>query len=155
MASPTPIITAAIALEERKVRLGEKIDCGGGRWAFNKNLTHNIEQITVTVRSLMAEAKGDLSPFATWTNDLDSLKKQLEALDARKGACRFLLDQVGGGTHPGRALGDAGVGFRPASAQARQDVEAQVVAIEDRIGIARIVHPGQLVMVGIGAQGGA
>ncbi len=37
--STMKIITAAIALEERKVRLGEKIDCGGGRWAFNKNLT--------------------------------------------------------------------------------------------------------------------
>ncbi len=65
--------------------------------AFNKNLTHNIEQITVTVRSLMAEAKGDLSPFATWTNDLDSLKKQLEALDARKATwIKDLKDQAQG-----------------------------------------------------------
>jgi tape measure domain-containing protein len=65
--------------------------------AFNKNLTHNIEQVSVTVRSLMAEAKGDLSPFATWTNDLDSLKKQLEALDARKATwIKDLKDQAQG-----------------------------------------------------------
>lgn len=65
--------------------------------AFNKNLTHNIEQVTVTVRSLMAEAKGDLSPFATWTNDLDSLKKQLDALDARKATwIKDLKDQAQG-----------------------------------------------------------
>lgn len=37
--STMKIFTAAIALEERKVRLGEKIDCMGGRWAFSSKLT--------------------------------------------------------------------------------------------------------------------
>jgi cell division protein FtsI (penicillin-binding protein 3) len=37
--STMKIFTAAIALEERKVHLGEQINCGGGRWAFNKTLT--------------------------------------------------------------------------------------------------------------------
>jgi cell division protein FtsI (penicillin-binding protein 3) len=37
--STMKIFTAAIALEERKVRLGEKIDCGGGRWIFSNKLT--------------------------------------------------------------------------------------------------------------------
>ena len=37
--STMKIFTAAIALEERKVRLGEQINCGGGRWAYNRNLT--------------------------------------------------------------------------------------------------------------------
>lgn len=37
--STMKIFTAAIALEERKVRLGEQINCEGGRWPFNKNLT--------------------------------------------------------------------------------------------------------------------
>ncbi len=37
--STMKIFTAAIALEERKVRLGEKIDCLGGRWTFSSKLT--------------------------------------------------------------------------------------------------------------------
>ena len=37
--STMKIFTAAIALEERKVRLGEKINCEGGRWAFSNKLT--------------------------------------------------------------------------------------------------------------------
>ncbi|MBI4913388.1 MAG: PASTA domain-containing protein [Acidobacteria bacterium] len=37
--STMKIFTAAIALEERKVRLGEPIDCMGGRWAFSNKLT--------------------------------------------------------------------------------------------------------------------
>jgi cell division protein FtsI (penicillin-binding protein 3) len=37
--STMKIFTAAIALEERKVRLGEQINCEGGRWVYNKNLT--------------------------------------------------------------------------------------------------------------------
>jgi cell division protein FtsI (penicillin-binding protein 3) len=37
--STMKIFTAAIALEERKVHLGEKIDCMGGRWRFDKTLT--------------------------------------------------------------------------------------------------------------------
>ncbi len=37
--STMKIFTAAIALEERKVHLGEKIDCGPGRWVFGpKNI---------------------------------------------------------------------------------------------------------------------
>ena len=39
--STMKIFTAAIALEERKVRLGEAIDCMGGRWAFSGKLTIN------------------------------------------------------------------------------------------------------------------
>lgn len=34
--STQKIFTAALALEERKVHLGEKIDCLGGRWQFDK-----------------------------------------------------------------------------------------------------------------------
>ncbi|EHJ46334.1 phage tape measure protein [Solidesulfovibrio carbinoliphilus subsp. oakridgensis] len=52
--------------------------------AFNENLTHNFEQFSVTFRALMAESRGDLSPFATITNSLDDLKKKLDALDQRK-----------------------------------------------------------------------
>lgn len=37
--STMKIFTAAIALEERKVRLGEPIDCQGGRWTFSSKLT--------------------------------------------------------------------------------------------------------------------
>ena len=37
--STMKIFTAAIALEERKVRLGEMINCEGGRWAFSNKLT--------------------------------------------------------------------------------------------------------------------
>lgn len=37
--STMKIFTAAIALEERKVRLGEKIDCAGGKWKFSNKLT--------------------------------------------------------------------------------------------------------------------
>jgi cell division protein FtsI (penicillin-binding protein 3) len=37
--STMKIFTAAIALEERKVHLGEQINCEGGRWTYNKNLT--------------------------------------------------------------------------------------------------------------------
>lgn len=37
--STMKIFTAAIALEERKVHLGEQIDCGPGRWVYSKNLT--------------------------------------------------------------------------------------------------------------------
>ncbi len=37
--STMKIFTAAIALEERKVHLGEPINCEGGRWRFSKNLT--------------------------------------------------------------------------------------------------------------------
>ncbi len=37
--STMKIFTAAIALEERKVHLGEKIDCGPGRWNFGNNIT--------------------------------------------------------------------------------------------------------------------
>lgn len=37
--STMKIFTAAIALEERKVHLGEKIDCMGGKWRFDKTLT--------------------------------------------------------------------------------------------------------------------
>jgi cell division protein FtsI/penicillin-binding protein 2 len=37
--STMKIFTAAIALEERKVRLGEKINCEGGKWKFSKDLT--------------------------------------------------------------------------------------------------------------------
>jgi cell division protein FtsI (penicillin-binding protein 3) len=37
--STMKIFTAAIALEERKVRLGERIDCMGGRWPFSSKLT--------------------------------------------------------------------------------------------------------------------
>ena len=37
--STMKIFTAAIALEERKVRLGEAIDCMGGRWTFSSKLT--------------------------------------------------------------------------------------------------------------------
>jgi cell division protein FtsI (penicillin-binding protein 3) len=37
--STMKIFTAAIALEERKVRLGEPIDCMGGKWAFSSKLT--------------------------------------------------------------------------------------------------------------------
>jgi len=37
--STMKIFTAAIALEERKVHLGEKINCEGGRWRYSKNLT--------------------------------------------------------------------------------------------------------------------
>ena len=37
--STMKIFTAAIALEERKVHLGEKIDCGPGRWNFGNNTT--------------------------------------------------------------------------------------------------------------------
>jgi cell division protein FtsI (penicillin-binding protein 3) len=37
--STMKIFTAAIALEERKVHLGEQINCEGGRWVYNKNLT--------------------------------------------------------------------------------------------------------------------
>ncbi len=37
--STMKIFTAAIALEERKVHLGEIIDCGGGHWVYSKNLT--------------------------------------------------------------------------------------------------------------------
>ncbi|HJU84826.1 MAG TPA: penicillin-binding transpeptidase domain-containing protein [Holophagaceae bacterium] len=37
--STMKIFTAAIALEERKVHLGEKVDCGPGRWVFGpKNI---------------------------------------------------------------------------------------------------------------------
>ena len=39
--STMKIFTAAIALEERKVHLGEKIDCLGGRWHFDRTLTIN------------------------------------------------------------------------------------------------------------------
>ncbi len=39
--STMKIFTAAIALEERKVHLGEKIDCMGGHWRFDKTLTIN------------------------------------------------------------------------------------------------------------------
>lgn len=65
--------------------------------AFNKNLTHNLEQFTVTYRALMAEAKGELSPFATWSNSLEDLKKQLDALDQRKATyVKDLKDQAQG-----------------------------------------------------------
>jgi len=37
--STMKVFTSAIALEERKVRLGEKIDCAGGRWKFSSKLT--------------------------------------------------------------------------------------------------------------------
>lgn len=37
--STMKIFTASIALEERKVHLGEKIDCGPGRWNFGNNIT--------------------------------------------------------------------------------------------------------------------
>jgi cell division protein FtsI (penicillin-binding protein 3) len=37
--STMKIFTAAMALEERKVHLGEKIDCGPGRWRFSSKLT--------------------------------------------------------------------------------------------------------------------
>lgn len=37
--STMKIFTAAIALEERKVHLGEKIDCQGGKWRFDRTLT--------------------------------------------------------------------------------------------------------------------
>ncbi len=37
--STMKIFTAAIALEERKVHLGEKIDCGPGRWNFGNGIT--------------------------------------------------------------------------------------------------------------------
>jgi cell division protein FtsI (penicillin-binding protein 3) len=37
--STMKIFTAAIALEERKVRLGESIDCMGGKWKFSNKLT--------------------------------------------------------------------------------------------------------------------
>lgn len=37
--STMKIFTAAIALEERKVRLGEGINCEGGKWKFSKDLT--------------------------------------------------------------------------------------------------------------------
>jgi len=37
--STMKIFTAAFALEERKVRLGEKINCEGGKWKFSKDLT--------------------------------------------------------------------------------------------------------------------
>jgi cell division protein FtsI (penicillin-binding protein 3) len=37
--STMKIFTAAIALEERKVHLGEPINCEGGRWPFNSKLT--------------------------------------------------------------------------------------------------------------------
>ncbi len=37
--STMKIFTAAIALEERKVHLGESINVGGGKWVFNKTLT--------------------------------------------------------------------------------------------------------------------
>ncbi|UJX42968.1 tape measure protein [Desulfovibrio sp. JY] len=52
--------------------------------AFNQNLTHNLEQFTVTYKAMMAEARGELPPFATWTSSLEGLKKQLEDLDQRK-----------------------------------------------------------------------
>ena len=65
--------------------------------AFNKNLTHNLEQFTVTYRAMMAEAKGDLSPFATWSNSLEGLKVQLDALDQRKSTyIKDLKDQARG-----------------------------------------------------------
>ncbi len=48
--STMKIFTAAIALEERKVHLGEKIDCGPGRWNFGNNInvtdTHHHGLIT-------------------------------------------------------------------------------------------------------------
>lgn len=37
--STMKIFTAAIALEERKVHLGEPISCEGGRWSFSRDLT--------------------------------------------------------------------------------------------------------------------
>jgi cell division protein FtsI (penicillin-binding protein 3) len=37
--STMKIFTAAIALEERKVHLGEQINCEGGHWVYNKTLT--------------------------------------------------------------------------------------------------------------------
>ena len=37
--STMKIFTAAIALEERKVRLGEQIYCENGRWVYNRTLT--------------------------------------------------------------------------------------------------------------------
>ena len=48
--STMKIFTAAIALEERKVHLGELIYCEGGRWPFNRNLTitdsHKLGMLT-------------------------------------------------------------------------------------------------------------
>ena len=48
--STMKIFTAAIALEERKVHLGEQINCEGGRWVYNKNLTitdsHKLGMLT-------------------------------------------------------------------------------------------------------------
>ncbi|MHC1788660.1 tape measure protein [Solidesulfovibrio sp.] len=65
--------------------------------AFNKNLTHNLEQFTVTYRAMVAEAKGDLSPFATWSNSLEGLKVQLDAIDQRKSTyIKDLKDQAQG-----------------------------------------------------------
>lgn len=37
--STMKVFTAAMALEERKVRLGERINCEGGRWGFSSDLT--------------------------------------------------------------------------------------------------------------------
>lgn len=37
--STMKVFTAAMALEERKVRLGEAINCEGGRWGFSRDLT--------------------------------------------------------------------------------------------------------------------
>lgn len=37
--STMKIFTAAIALEEHKIHLGERIDCMGGKWRFSKDLT--------------------------------------------------------------------------------------------------------------------
>lgn len=39
--STQKIFTAALALEERKVHLGEKIDCMGGHWRFDRRTTVN------------------------------------------------------------------------------------------------------------------
>ena len=39
--STMKVFTAAMALEERKVHLGEKFDCMGGRWVFSPKLTIN------------------------------------------------------------------------------------------------------------------
>lgn len=65
--------------------------------AFNKNLTHNLEQFTVTYRALVAESKGELSPFATWSTSLEGLKQQLDALDQRKATfIKNLKDQAQG-----------------------------------------------------------
>ena len=101
--------------------------------AFNQNLTHNIEQITVTVRSLMAEAKGDLSPFATWMSDLDSLKKQLEALDARKATwIKDLKDQAQGLAEALVNVQTHQVDFGP-SGEAVDQLRAKLKWFEDQI----------------------